>query len=128
LSTKPVSACRPALTADANKPLVGTWIVPDGICGCGIALAIFIDDEAGQTYVQGEISESDLGGQSGYEVGSYELNVEAGEVTVHVTANTNGDWGLAGNETDAVIPMVVEGDALNFTFEGEDPFSVRRLF
>ena len=78
--------------------------------------------------MQAEISESDLGGQSGYEVGSYVLNAEAGDVSVHVTANTNGDWGLAGNETDAVIPMVVEGDALNFSFEGEDPFSVPRLF
>jgi hypothetical protein len=55
------------VTADANKPLVGTWIVPTGTCGCGLALAIFIDDEAGRNYVQAEISESDEAGQSGYE-------------------------------------------------------------
>jgi len=116
------------VTADANKPLMGTWIIPEATCGCGIALAIFIDDEAGQTYVQGEINESDAGGQSGYEVGSYVLNAEAGEVSVHVNSNTNGDWGLAGNDVDAVIPMVVDGDALNFSYEGEDPFSVPRLF
>jgi len=116
------------VTADANKPLVGTWIVPTGTCGCGLALAIFIDDEAGRNYVQAEISESDEAGQSGYEVGSYEVNAEAGQVSVHVTSNTNGDWGLAGNDVDAVIPMVVEGDALNFNFEGEEPFSVPRLF
>jgi hypothetical protein len=111
------------LAADADHPLVGTWKGPAEVCGCELSLVMFTADG---DYVMAEIAEADAAGQSGFEVGTYDWT--DGVLSVEISSDTNGEWGLAEANAQFTLPSVeVQDDSLVIDLVDEDAFALTRL-
>jgi hypothetical protein len=77
-------------------------------------------------YVMAEIAETDAAGQSGFEVGTYDWT--AGVLSVEISSDTNGEWGLAEANAQFTLPSVeVQDDSLVIDLVDEDAFALTRL-
>jgi hypothetical protein len=94
------------LASDPTKPLVGAWLSQDAQ---NTILLIF---RADGTFLMAEHHAIvDPGCSDGLETGTYSWNATTGAMTVHVVADTNGDWGFS----DAgAVTVTVAGKTLTW--------------
>ncbi|MEK7328220.1 MAG: hypothetical protein AAB217_23495 [Chloroflexota bacterium] len=107
----------------AANDILGTWTIGDTTTADNLAVITFFSDG---TYVDAEDNNNALSGPDGMERGTYTWN--AGNhafAIITVTANTNGDIGLADSPTCNDIQ--VSGNVMTITCVGKPPFTLNRI-
>lgn len=92
----------------SSSPIIGSWFTPDA--GGGIAIT-FLD---GTNYMMAHDGVQDFGGQRGIERGTYTWNPVTGAISVVVSVDTNGEWGLS----NASEKFLVSSDGNSLLMDG----------
>lgn len=102
-----------------DRSIIGAWRAERDD---RLVLLTFMDDGS---YVHAEIGDSDDGGQSGMERGTYTWDAREARLkpTTCPSIDQNGDWGLSDGCPDASAKVVVTGDTLTI----EDSMTFARI-
>lgn len=92
----------------SSSPIIGSWFTPDA--GGGIAIT-FLD---GTNYMMAHDGVQNSWGQRGIERGTYTWNPVTGAISVVVSVDTNGEWGLS----NASEKFLVSSDGNSLLMDG----------
>jgi len=102
-----------------NNSLVGGWYIATG--GVSYAVVTFLSD---RTYLMVEDGETDRGGNTGVERGTYNWSPFTKSFTRKLLIDTNGTWGFSDNRKRSIT---IKGNKLSLTVQGEGKFTLTRV-